>query len=93
MSSKTLDFTLKSLAGLILGMTLAIAISGLFGVLTPGGYRAPNKFQVVMWLTPPLWMSTLSLVYFFRSSLAAWGWLAGANLIAYGLLLCLTKIG
>ncbi len=57
----------KTLAGGVLGLTLAFALSGLFAWLGPGGLRAPDKTQFVMWLITPLWMLMFSLVYLFAN--------------------------
>lgn len=79
----------KSLAGSVLGFTLAIALAGLFAVAGPGGLEARNKYQFVMWLVAPIWLGVASLVFLFRSGLAAFLWLGGANLLAFGgLYLC-----
>ncbi len=80
------DWWSKTLGGAILGFSLALALSGLFAWLGPGGLAAPNKVQFVMWLIAPLWMLVFSLVY-----LVPKGWqvvlgLTCANLAAYGAL-------
>lgn len=86
---KSIDWLGKSSAGLILGFTLAVAVSGLFAWAGPGGPSALNKYQMVMWLVVPVWMGALSAVFLFRSGLGAWLWLGGANALAYGaLFLC-----
>ncbi len=77
----------KTLAGLVLGFGLALALSGLFAWLGPGGMPASNaKLQFDMWLLPPIWAAVLSLVFLFRDSLRAWLWLGLANLVAFALL-------
>ncbi|MGD9657350.1 MAG: hypothetical protein AB7U61_06860 [Methylocystis sp.] len=89
MSQMRRDWVSKTSAGAILGFTLAIALAGLFAWLTPGGLAAPNKFQIVMWLVAPIWLTTLSLCFLFFSGMRAWLWLGGANFIAYaGLFAC-----
>lgn len=80
------DWWSKTLAGAVLGWTLALALSGLFAWLGPGGVDAPNKSQLVMWLIAPLWMLAFSFTYLFRTGLHALLWLSGANLLAYGAL-------
>lgn len=77
----------KSLAGVVLGYTLALACVGLFAWLGPGGIAAGNKTQFTMWLIAPLWMSVFVPVYLFRSGLRAWLWLGAANIVAYSVLL------
>lgn len=76
----------KSLAGAVLGYTLALACVGLFAWLGPGGIAAGNKTQLNMWLLAPLWMAFLAPVYLFATALRAGLWLGGANVVAYGLL-------
>lgn len=73
----------KTLAGTLLGFSLAMAISALFAWLTPGGPAGLNKFQFVMWLVSPLWLLILGCVYFFRNARQAWLWLGAANLLAF----------
>tara|TARA_R110001606_G_scaffold81510_2_gene187434 strand:+ start:431 stop:736 length:306 start_codon:yes stop_codon:yes gene_type:complete len=80
------DWISKTLAGGVLGLTLAVALSGLFAWLGPGGISAANKDQLNMWLVPVIWLVPLSTVYLFRSGLRAWLWLGAANLIAGGAL-------
>lgn len=89
MSQIRRDWFSKTSAGVILGFTLALAFAGLFAWLAPGGLDAPNKFQIVMWLIAPIWLTTLSLCFLFFSGVRAWLWLGGANLFAYaGLFAC-----
>lgn len=89
MSQIQRDWVSKTSAGAILGFSLAIALAGLFAWLSPGGLATPNKFQLVMWLIAPIWLTTLSLCFFFSSGIRAWLWLGGVNLLAYaGLFAC-----
>ncbi|MGD9544277.1 MAG: hypothetical protein AB7F41_08475 [Methylocystis sp.] len=89
MSQIRRDWFSKTSAGAILGFSLAIALAGLFAWLSPGGLTAPNKFQIVMWLIAPIWLSTLSFCFLFSSGVRAWLWLGAGNLIAYaGLFAC-----
>ncbi|MCH2556848.1 MAG: hypothetical protein MK005_06045 [Alcanivorax sp.] len=73
----------KTLAGGVLGFSLAIALSGLFAWLGPGGIGAPDKVQFNMWLVPFIWMTVFSLVYLFRTGIRAWLWLGAANGLAF----------
>lgn len=75
-----LQWLSKTLAGVLLGFGLAIALAGLFHRFAPAG---PSKIQFVMWITAPLWLITLSAVYAFRDGRAAWRWFAAANAAAY----------
>lgn len=46
----------KASAGIILGFTLALGISGLFMWITPSGLMAGSgKTQFAMWLVAPIW--------------------------------------
>ncbi|MFT4247944.1 MAG: hypothetical protein QM581_07900 [Pseudomonas sp.] len=76
----------KTCAGGVLGFTLALALSGLIALLTPGGLAMhEGKLQFTMWILAPLWAAVLGGVYLFRDSLRAWLWLGTANLAAFGL--------
>ena len=66
------DWISKTLAGALLGLGLAVAISGLFAWWGPGGLDAPNKVQFNMWVIPLYWMTVWSLVDLFRTGLRAW---------------------
>jgi hypothetical protein len=79
------DWLSKTLAGGLLGFTLAIGCAGLFNWLA-GGMPLGIRGQLAMWLTAPVWLGVLSGVYFFRSGKRAWAWLGGANLLVFGLL-------
>lgn len=83
MKPTTRDLWGKTLAGALLGLGLAMAISALVAWFTPGGPAAANKFQFVMWLVSPLWLLVLGCVYFFRDAGQAWRWLGAANLLAF----------
>lgn len=80
------DWWSKTIAGLVLGFGLGLAMAGLLAWYGPGGIGAPDKTQFVMWSITPVWMLVFSLCYLFRSGAQAWRWLGAANLIAYGLL-------
>ncbi|SAL32753.1 hypothetical protein AWB64_03053 [Caballeronia sordidicola] len=79
------DWTLKTLAGVIGGFGIGIAASGLLACLTPGPLDAQNKFQVAMWLVPPVWIGVMSASFVFRSGLRAWLWLGGANAFGFAM--------
>ena len=81
------DWWSKTLAGAVLGWTLAFALAGIFAWVGPGGISAPQKSQFVMWMIAPLWMTAFSVVYLFRSGMRAVLWLGGANLLAWALFL------
>lgn len=79
------DWVSKTLAGTLLGFLLALGGSGLFVQLSPG-MPLTIKGQLAMWMVAPLWLGTLSGVYFFGSGRRAWLWLGGANLLTFGAL-------
>jgi len=79
------DWWVKTLAGALLGFSLAILASGLLSRYMP--IQPPQAgAQLAMWLVPAVWLAVLSGCFFFRSGLRAWAWLGGANLLALGLL-------
>lgn len=77
------DWWSKSLGGIVLGYTLALALSGLFAWAGPGGPGAMNKYQFNMWMLAPVWLGVVSACFLFRSGRLCWLWLGGANLVAY----------
>ncbi|MFT3665853.1 hypothetical protein [Piscinibacter sp.] len=76
----------KAAAGVVLGFTLALALSGVLALLTPADPGGQGKIQFVMWAIAPAWVAVLGFVFLFRDSLRAWGWLGLANAAAWGLL-------
>lgn len=78
------DWVSKTVAGLVLGFTLAIGCAGLFSWLA-SAMPLSSRGQLAMWITAPVWMGVLSGVYFFRSGRHAWTWLAGANLLVFAI--------
>lgn len=79
------DWLSKTLAGALLGFTLAVGCSGLFS-WAASGLAMTIRGQLAMWLVAPVWMGVLSGVYFFRSGRRAWAWLGGANFLVFGIL-------
>jgi hypothetical protein len=77
------DWIGKTLAGVICGFALAIAASGLFACLSPGGLAVQDKPQVAMWLVPPIWIAIMSAAFASRSATSAWLWLGGAAVLAF----------
>src|SRR5215469_1881306 len=76
------DWWSKSIAGTVLGFTLAMALSGVFmRVMALNGSPAGMSTQLAMWLVPPVWLTVLSFVFLFRSGWRAWGWLLAANAV------------
>ena len=77
------DWLSKALAGVLLGFSLAMTLSGIVAWLGPDGPAATNKFQWVMWLVSPIWLGVLSFCWLFRSGRQAWLQLGAANLLAF----------
>lgn len=78
-----LDWWTKSLAGLILGFTLALGLVGLFAWFGPGGIDADTKVQFNMWLITPIWLLILSFSFMFKTGLRAIGYLGLFNVLTY----------
>lgn len=77
----------KASAGLILGFLLALGTSGLFRVLgCVNEDFFSTKGQFSMWLMSPVWALAVSLVFLFRTSARACGWLALVNTVIWGLI-------
>lgn len=81
-----LDWLLNSLAAAIGGFALAIALSGWFAWLGPGGLAPLNKYQLNMWIVPPIWLIAASIAFNFRRGWHAWAWFGVANVVAWGVL-------
>lgn len=80
----------KAAAGVILGLTLALGLSGLFRI--SGGVDEAffsTRGQVGMWMMAPIWALTISFVFLFRTPLRAWGWLTLVNLLVWGFIVLL----
>lgn len=79
----------KTLAGLILGLTLAYAVVAIFAWYGPGGIDAPVKVQFNMWLISPIWLLIFSCTYMFKTGLKAISYLLLVNVIVYSIFLLL----
>jgi hypothetical protein len=75
----------KFVAGVAGGFGLGIAASALLAWLSPGGLTAASKFQVAMWLVPPVWIAVASATFLFRSGTRAFTWLVVANAVAFAM--------
>ncbi len=81
------DSISKASAGLILGLTLSLALSGLVGIFVFNGVpQFSIEHQFTMWITGPFLVLILSGCFLFRSGLSAWVWLGLANTLCWGLL-------
>lgn len=85
------DWISKTLAGLILGFFIAMAISGLFFLL-PLSIGRSAEAQLMMWLFAPIWLTLLSTCYLFRNGKQAWLWLTVASITLYTLYFLLTSL-
>lgn len=72
------------LAGTLLGLPLATALCTLAVLWLPGGWWGGVMALVLAFF--PVWVGIICGSLFFRSSRAAWLWLAGANLAGFGAL-------
>ncbi len=78
------DWFGKATAALILGFTLALALTCAFqACFLRGDAYFSAQGQLAMWLISPIWCALLSLCFLFRSTARAWSWLAVANLAAW----------
>lgn len=84
----------KASAGVILGFTFALALTGLFVWWSHGGLMAGSgKTQFAMWLVAPIWASVASSSFLFRSGLRAWIWLGAGNIAAFAALAFTKALG
>lgn len=88
------DWLSLALAGVLLGLGLGLACSGLFMQLAPeGAAGGAMKHAVSTYLLLLVWTLAMGLVFLFRSGASAWRWLGGANLLAGALLALLLSRG
>lgn len=78
------DWLSKSLALVLLGLALALGVSGLFD-LAASAMPLDARGQLAMWLVPPVWFTVLGFGYLFGSGLRAWLWLGAANVLVLGI--------
>lgn len=73
------DWFGKASAGLILGLTIALGVSGLLSrALGISETYFSLKGQFTMWMIAPVWAGILSLCFLFRSGARAWAMLGTA---------------
>ncbi|MGY8524293.1 hypothetical protein [Paracidovorax citrulli] len=80
----------KWLAGALLGLPLAMALVTLAVLPLPGGWKSGAVVAIIVSL--PLWVAIFCGSVMFRSSRAAWLWLALANAVCYGALWALRSV-
>lgn len=74
------DWLGKVTAGLILGFSLALGISGLLAwAIGVGDTFFSTRGQLTMWVIAPIWCAVLSFCFLFRSGLRAWAMLGLAT--------------
>jgi len=78
------DWVAKTLAGTLLGLSLAFACSAVFAQLATE-VAPPIRVQLAMWMVMPVWLCVLSGSYLFRSGGRAWLWLSVANVVVVGI--------
>ncbi|MFV0643595.1 MAG: hypothetical protein ACK5NN_03715 [Sphingomonadaceae bacterium] len=80
------DWFGKAVAAFALGLTFALALSSVFYLLLSPDQDPYNAFgQLAMWLVAPVWCGIIGLCFLFRSTLRAWGWLGGGNILVWSL--------
>lgn len=85
------DWLSKSIAGLLLGLLLALGLSGLLSLaLSP--LVSTARTQLVMWSVMPTWMAVLGGCFLFRTGARAWLWLGSATALAWGAFLALRTL-
>ncbi|WP_264819554.1 hypothetical protein, partial [Acetobacter tropicalis] len=73
-------------AAVVAGAVLTVGIMGVVGVLCHAdGSPRTLSAQFLLWLVPPVWCSLLGACFLFRSGRQAWGVLAVANVLVWGL--------
>ncbi|MFT4056472.1 MAG: hypothetical protein QM681_18365 [Novosphingobium sp.] len=78
------DWAGKTGAGLVLGFTFALALSGLFRLWTGyGDAYFSAQGQLGMWIMALTWPLILGFAFLFRTVLRAWLWLALANFMTW----------
>lgn len=73
------DWFGKASAGVLLGLAIAIGVSGLLSWLLgirDTYFSLPGQFT--MWMVSPIWCAILSLCFLFRSGPRAWAMLGTA---------------
>lgn len=80
------QWRLKIAIGLLLGFPLSVATAGLISWWGPGDISNDNKTQLVMWLVTPLWLTSLSLIFFVSTAKRLLAGYCGFSLFIYSLL-------
>ena len=75
----------KTLAGVICGLAIALIASGFFMLPDTKHNTVYDKYQIAMWMVPPIWLAILSCCYLFRDAARAWLWLGGISIAGFAL--------
>lgn len=86
------DWCNKTIAGLVLGYTLALAATTLFSWFTFDDSPHNVHAQVHLWIIIPTWLATITASNLFKSGIQAWYFLSSANVAVYFLLLITKQI-
>lgn len=74
----------KTVAGLLLGLTLATGVTGLWGLIGWPSFDAALTTAVVIVI--PVWIGIWTATYRCSTAMRAWLWLIGANLLCFATL-------
>lgn len=74
----------KTFAGILLGLSLSIALVAVAILLWPHSESVVMPMMVLVFF--PLWIGIMAATFLFRSGVRAWTWLAVANLGAFAAL-------
>ena len=80
------DWLSKSLAGLLFGLLLGIAVGGWIAPRGPIS-QMDLQVQLAMWIVVPVWATVQGAVFLFSSGRRAWLWLALLTLLVIAPLL------
>jgi len=75
----------KTLAGTVCGLAIALITSAFFMLPDTHNNTVYDKYQIAMWMVPPVWLAVLSCCYLFRNALRAWLWLGGVSIAGFAL--------
>ena len=73
----------KTLAGIVCGLAIALITSGFFMLPDTKDNTVYDKYQIAMWIVPPIWLAILSCCYLFRDAMRAWLWLGGISIAGF----------
>ncbi|MDC8758465.1 hypothetical protein [Janthinobacterium fluminis] len=81
----------RSLAAVLLGFPLSVALVGLCVLLGPGAGGTRTLPMLLLFF--PIWVGVMSLAFMFRTGLRAWAWMGGATLLSFTLLYLVKAFG